>query len=228
MFFAHGDVNGYNFWATEPSMKNPKKASMVLKKVVELKSGRKSGTIKAIFDGCHPSGKPIMTETRTITFHSDPELRIIDYEIRIDPKEKLIFGDTKEGTFGIRLASSMAEDRMGTMVNAEGQRTEKNVWGKRSPWVDYFGPVDKQTVGIAIMDHPSNPRHPTYWHSRAYGLFAANPFGVKDFTGDKTKDGSMTMEPGKPVTFRYRVVIHPGDEKTANIEAMYKKYAAEK
>jgi hypothetical protein len=228
MFFAHGDVNGYNFWATEPSMKNPKKASMVLKKVVELKSGRKSGTIKAIFDGCHPSGKPIMTETRTITFHSDPELRIIDYEIRIDPKEKLIFGDTKEGTFGIRLASSMAEDRTGTMVNAEGQRTEKNVWGKRSPWVDYFGPVDKQTVGIAIMDHPSNPRHPTYWHSRAYGLFAANPFGVKDFTGDKTKDGSMTMEPGKPVTFRYRVVIHPGDEKTANIEAMYKKYAAEK
>jgi hypothetical protein len=228
MFFAHGDVNGYNFWATEPSMKNPKKASMVLKKVVELKSGRKSGTIKAIFDGCHPSGKPIMTETRTITFHSDPELRIIDYEIRIDPKEKLIFGDTKEGTFGIRLASSMAEDRMGTMVNAEGQRTEKNVWGKRSPWVDYFGQVDKQTVGIAIMDHPSNPRHPTYWHSRAYGLFAANPFGVKDFTGDKTKDGSMTMEPGKPVTFRYRVVIHPGDEKTANIEAMYKKYAAEK
>ena len=228
MFFAHGDVNGYNFWATEPSMKNPKKASMVLKKVVELKSGGKSGTIKAIFDGCDPSGKPIMTETRTITFHSDPELRIIDYEIRIDPKEKLIFGDTKEGTFGIRLASSMAEDRTGTMVNAEGQRTEKNVWGKRSPWVDYFGQVDKKTVGIAIMDHPSNPRHPTYWHSRAYGLFAANPFGVKDFTGDKTKDGSMAMETGKPVTFRYRVVIHPGDEKSANIEALYKKYAAEK
>jgi hypothetical protein len=228
MFFAHGDVNGYNFWATEPSMKNPKKASMVLKNVVEAKSGKKSGTIKAIFDGCDPSGKPIMTETRTITFHSDPELRIVDYDIRIDPKEKLIFGDTKEGTFGIRLASSMAEDRTGTMANAEGQRTEKNVWGKRSPWVDYFGQVDRKTVGIAIMDHPSNRRHPTYWHSRAYGLFAANPFGVKDFTGDKTKDGSMTMEPGKPVTFRYRVVIHPGDEKTANIEALYKKYAAER
>lgn len=226
MFFAHGDVNGYNFWATEPSMKNPKKASMVLKKVVEVKSGDKSGTIKAVFDGCDPSGKPIMTETRTITFHSGPVLRIIDYEIRIEPREPLTFGDTKEGTFGIRLASSMTEDRTGKMVNAEGAQTEKNVWGKRSPWVDYFGQVDGNTVGIAIMDSPSNPRHPTYWHSRAYGLFAANPFGVKDFTGDKTKDGSMKMDPGKPVTFRYRVVIHPGDVNSANIAALYKKYAA--
>jgi len=59
-------------------------------------------------------------------------------------------------------------------------------------------------------------------------LFAANPFGVRDFTGDKTKDGSMTMEPGKPVTFRYRVVIHPGDVKSANIEALYNKYTTGK
>ena len=103
-------------------MKNPKKASMVLKKVVELKSGKKSGTIKAIFDGCDPSGKPIMTETRTITFHSDPELRIIDYEIRIDPKEKLIFGDTKEGTFGY--STGVVDGRGSHGHNGERRRTK--------------------------------------------------------------------------------------------------------
>jgi hypothetical protein len=81
---------------------------------------------------------------------------------------------------------------------------------------------------VAILEHPSNPRHPTYWHSRAYGLFAANPFGVRDFTGDKTKDGSLTIEPGQSVRFRYRVVIHPGDVKAANIAALYQKYAATK
>ena len=228
MFFAHGEVNDYNFWATEAGVKNPKQARMALKKVAETKDGKKSGSVKAVFDGLDPQGKPIMTETRTITFYSDPKLRIIDYENKIDAIDTLKFGDTKEGTFGIRLATPLSEARTGRMVNAEGQETEKNVWGKRSPWVDYFGQVDGQTVGIAIMDHPSNPRHPTYWHARAYGLFAANIFGVRDFTGDKTQDGSLTLESGRSLRFRYRVVIHPGDVHALDLPAMYKQYAATK
>src|ERR1700730_10695446 len=224
MFFAHGDVNGINFWATEPSVKAANKGSMVLKKVIEAKGGAKSGTIKAVFDGLDPDGQPMMTETRTLTFYPGPELRVIDFEIRIDALRQLKFGDTKEGTFGIRLATPLSEDKSGRMVNAEGGQTEKNVWGKRSPWVDYFGPVDGETVGVAIMDHPSNPRHPTYWHARAYGLLAANIFGVRDFTGDKTKDGSMTIDAGKSVTFRYRIVIHPGDFQSANIASLYHQY----
>ncbi len=228
MFFSHGDINGFNFWATEPSSKNPKRASMALKKIVEAKGGKKSGTIKVVFDGLDPGGKPIMTETRTLVFHTGPKLRIIDYEIRIDPLETLKFGDTKEGTFGIRLATSMQEDKGGRMVNAEGKETEKNVWGKRSAWVDYCGPVDGQTVGVAILDHPSNPRHPTYWHTRAYGLHAANIFGVHDFENDKTKDGSLTVNKGQPLRFRYRIVIHPGDTKAADIAGLYREYSTGK
>ncbi len=228
MFFSHGDVNGYNFWATEASVKNPKQARMALKKVAEAKDGKKSGSVKVIFDGLDPQGKPIMSETRTITFYSDPKLRIIDYENRIDAIDTLKFADTKEGTFGIRLATPLSEARTGKMVNAEGKETEKNVWGKRSPWVDYFGQVDGQTVGVAIMDHPSNPRYPTYWHARAYGLLATNIFGVRDFTGDKTQDGSLTVEPGGSLRFRYCVVIHPGDVHALDIPAMYKEYAATK
>lgn len=228
MFFAHGEVNGYNFWATEASVKNPKQARMALKKAAEAKGGKKSGSVTAVFDGLDPQGKPIMTETRTITFYSDPKLRIIDYEDKIDAIDTLKFGDTKEGTFGIRLATPLSEARTGKMVNAEGLETEKNVWGKRSPWVDYFGQVDGETVGIAIMDHPSNPRHPTYWHARAYGLFAANIFGVRDFTGDKTQDGTLTLDAGQSLRFRYRVVIHPGDVHALDIPAMFKQYAATK
>ena len=234
LFFSHGDINGINFWATEKGArvpaKGPKPGSMKLVKVLELKPGKKAGTIKAEFQGLDPSGKPMMNEIRTLTFHSDPKLRIIDYEILIKPLEKLTFNDTKEGTFGIRLATSMTEDKHlgGKMVNAEGAETEKNVWGKRSPWVDYSGPVDGQTVGVAIFDNPANPRHPTYWHSRAYGLFAANIFGVRDFTGDQSQDGSMTVEAGQPLRFRYRVVIHPGDLNAAGIPALYKHYASKK
>ena len=120
----------------------------------------------------------------------------------------------------------MTEDKkVGRMVNAEGAETEKNVWGKRSPWVDYSGPVNGETVGVAIFDNPANPRFPTYWHSRAYGLFAANPFGVRDFTADKTRDGSLTVTPGQPLDFRYRVVIHPGDARAARIADLYREWA---
>jgi hypothetical protein len=228
MFFAHGDISGVNFWATEANIKGANKGRMVLKKVIEAKGGTKSGTIKAVFDGLDPEGKPMMTETRTLTFHPGADLRIIDFEIRIEALRELKFADTKEGTFGIRLATPLSEDRSGRMVNAEVAQTEKNVWGKQSPWVDYFGPLEGKTVGIAIMDNPANPRHPTYWHARAYGLFAANPFGVRDFTGDKTKDGAMTVEAGKSVTFRYRVVIHPGDAQSANIASRYQQYISGK
>ena len=228
MFFSHGDINGINFWATEPSQKAANNGSMVLKKVVEAKGGAKFGTIKAVFDGLDPAGKPMMTETRTLKFHTGPELRVIDFDISIEALRQLKFGDTKEGTFGIRLATPLSEAKGGKMVNAEGGQTEKEVWGKRSPWVDYFGPVDGKTVGVAVMDHPSNPRHPTYWHARAYGLLAANIFGVHDFTSDKTQDGSLTIEAGKSVTFRYRIVIHPGDFQGANIAALYQQYISQK
>jgi len=226
LFFAHGDINGTNFWATELGSGTPNMGRMTLRKTPEAKGGKKSGAIRAIFDGIDAHGRPIMTETRAIVFYADPRLRIIDYEIEIRAIEKLVFADTKEGTFGIWLADSMTEDKGGRMVNADGKETEKNVWGHRSPWVDYYGPVDGRTVGVAIFDNPGNPRYPAYWHARAYGLFAANIFGVRDFTGDKTQDGGMTVDRGHAIRFRYRVAIHEGDARAANIAELYREYAA--
>jgi hypothetical protein len=110
------------------------------------------------------------------------------------------------------------------MVDSEGRRGEPQVWGHRASWVDYAGEIDGEQLGIAILDHPSNPRHPTYWHSRSYGLFAANIFGLHDFLNDKTANGSMIVEPGKAVRFRYRVIIHPGDYQSAHIASEYAKY----
>ena len=86
------------------------------------------------------------------------------------------------------------------------------------------GKIDGKTVGVAIFDHPKNPRHSTWWHARDYGLVAANPFGVSYFEGKKRGTGDMLMKPGSKVTFRYRFVFHEGDAKTANIASQYKFY----
>ena len=101
-------------------------------------------------------------------------------------------------------------------------------WGKRADWVDYSGPVQGKIVGVAIFDHPQNPRHPTRWHVRDYGLFAANPFGVHDFEQKPAGAGDFKISAGQSVTFRYRFYLHEGDEKQADVAKKYEQFAAEK
>ena len=93
--------------------------------------------------------------------------------------------------------------------------------------MDYSGQLDGEKVCVVMMDHPGNPRHPTYWHSRGYGLHSINPFGVSDFLNDQTQNGSLTIEPGEHVRFRYRVIIHPGAS-PARLADLYKEYAQTK
>ena len=110
------------------------------------------------------------------------------------------------------------------MTSSTGATSMKQVWGKPFPWVDYAGTLEGKQVGIAIFDHPTNPKHPTHWHSRDYGLFAANIFGEHDFYSDKTRSGAATLEPGKSMRFRYRVVVHPGLTDPSKIEELYSRY----
>ena len=73
---------------------------------------------------------------------------------------------------------------------------------------------------------PSNPVHPTPWHVRDYGLFAANPFGIHDFEKKPPGTGNMNIPAGKSVTFKYRFYIHEGDEQQAKVAEHYKEYVS--
>ena len=90
--------------------------------------------------------------------------------------------------------------------------------------MDYSGLVEGEKIGVAIFDHPQNPRAPTYWHARDYGLFAVNPFGQKAFDKDQP-ESHWTLEKGKSLRFRWRVVIHPGDAESAHIADLYNQFA---
>ena len=126
---------------------------------------------------------------------------------------------------GVRVAKSMqVAHGDGHIVLSTGIR-DKETWGKRADWCDYYGPVNGKTVGIAIFDNPKNPRHPTWWHVRDYGLFAANPFGEHDFEKKPKGTGNLTVPAGKKVTFRYRFILHEGDEKQAHLQKLYEDYS---
>jgi len=232
LYFSHGNIDGLDFWGEEVYAKyfndHGKQAygRMALEKIDEAKGGD-SGVIRAEFSLKGPSGRVIGEETQAFTFRGDDHTRIIDCEFTVRATHgPLTFGDSKEGTFGIRVAKEL-NSPPSRMVNSLGAEGEKAIWGKRADWVNYDGKVEAEDVGIAVLDHPKSFRHPTTWHARGYGLFAANPFGLRDFTRDPNQDGSWTIPEHKSLTFRYRVIIHHGDYREAHIAEAYQKYAAE-
>jgi hypothetical protein len=229
LWFAHSSVNGLDFWNNEASYTTPNRGKIVLKEPVAIRGGMSSGTVIAAFEWTDLKGQALLGENRVMTFRNDPQLRIIDFDITLTAIQRVEFGDEKDGVFGLRIRPVLQEDTgTGHIVNAQGLETEKALWGKPSEWCDYSGIIDGEKLGIAILDGPGNPHSPVRWHARAYGLFAANPFGLSAFTNDKSQSGATTLEPGKALRFRYRVIIHPGDAKTADIAGLWKRYAGGK
>lgn len=228
LWFTHGEVNETDYWAEFGT--KPNRGKIVHREFVRVESGPRA-VIETINDWKGPKGDKELEDRRTLTFHVAADgSRIIDFDITLTASEADVkFGDTKEGTFGIRVPTSMdvTSRRGGQIVNAEGL-LDTEAWGKASPWVDYHGPVDDETLGIAILNHPSSFRFPTYWHVRDYGLFAANPFGLHDFQRNDQVDGSHALAKGESILLRYRVIFHVGDEKAAKIADAFTAYAAER
>jgi hypothetical protein len=229
LWFTHGAVNGQDFWAEAQNF-----GKIVHDGFAEVTSGKDVGVIRSKNKWVANDGKVFCTDELTLRVYNRPaKERLFDYEITIQASNgELTFGDTKEGSMAIRLNESIrlkpnkenAGKPTGHIVNSEGVR-DGSTWGKRAEWCDYYGPVEGKTVGVAIFDHPQNPRHPTWWHVRDYGLFAANPFGKHDFESlpDK-KAGDLVVPAGKSVTFRYRFYMHEGDEKQGKVAEHYAEY----
>ncbi|MFZ2639601.1 MAG: PmoA family protein [Verrucomicrobiia bacterium] len=228
LWYAHGKVNDVDCWSEQKAF-----GKTIHQKFLETTSGPKQGVIRSLNKWVSADGKALCSDERTLRFQACSDVRMIDFEITFIASEgDLTLGDTKEGSMSIRLPTSMSvtakgKVAMGHIINSEGAR-DKDTWGKRAAWVDYYGPVNNKPVGVAIFDHPQNPRHPTWWHVRDYGLFSVNPYGIHDFEKKPAGTGDLKVEAGKKVTFRYRFLFHTGDEKGGKVSEHYKEYAATK
>lgn len=222
-WFTHGNVNGVDFWSESDTS-----GQIVHREFTQIAAGQ-TAVIETLNDWLAPDGRRLCEDRRRLTFAAVDDLRWIDFDVTLAATEKVTFGDTKEGSFGVRVAGTMNVDAKlgGKIVTSEGL-TDEAAWGKPAAWVDYHGPVEEETSGIAMLNHPQSFRFPTHWHVRPYGLFAANPFGLHDFYGDDTKDGAHTLEKGETFSLFYRVVLHRGDEKQARIAEVFAEYAKTK
>ncbi len=219
-WFTHGDVNGISFWHEQGG-----NGEIVHREFLNVSSGDK-GVIATRNDWVGPDGKKLCEDYRSFVFAGNDSSRWIDADITVKAAYGDVkFGDTKEGCFGVRVAGSMRTELKdgGHIMTSEG-KTDKTAWGTAASWVDYYGPVDGETAGVAILNHPSSFRFPTYWHVRTYGLFAANPFGLHNFKG-KEHDGSHSMKKGESFTLRYRVLLHAGDTDEGGVKDAFQQYS---
>ncbi len=237
--FGHEDIGGFNTWAERRSFeelikKRPQYADR-LKKVGNIRHKSylviKADADKAVLvtenDYVGPDGKKAITEIRTMTFRVETNARLIDWDQEFIATEgEVTLADRKDSGLSIRVPTSMDVDsKKGGHIITSAGITDKAAWGTRAKWVDYNGPVDGETLGVAILNHPTSFRHPTSWHVRTYGLFTANPFGTlkKD-----DPNGPHTLKKGDKLRLRHRFILHKGDDKQAGIAAAFERYSKEK
>ena len=249
-WFNYGDVNGYDFWghsSATPAANKGRMGTIVHREVVAATGGTERGELRVRADWLVPDGSVLLREETQFVFEGGAGRRSIDRVTTWTAADAPVtFADTKEGAFGIRVARALdhpskmpevlvsaadptkTERRVDTSATgrylAADGTTGEEVWGTRGPWMGLTGTVEGKPVTLAILDHPSNHAHPTYWHARGYGLFAANPLGRQGYD-PKQEAVSLTLDPGKGITFRHRILVHDTHVERSALQVEWERFS---
>jgi len=219
LYVAYGEVNDIDLWGEGSNC-----GKVIHQGFTQKHGGSVVGRIYTENNWETKDGEVLMTDKQNFRIYNLPEDRtIIELDLSfIASTGDVHFGDTKEGgIMCIRVNPSMNASDGGKIENAFGGINEGETWGKRANWCDYSGIVEGTPVGIVVYDHIVNPRYPTYWHVRNYGLMGSNIFGSGTFERDKSKDGSYILKEGGEMHFRFRVLIHAGDATEGKVAQKY-------
>jgi hypothetical protein len=177
-------------------------------------------------------GKTILTEKRGWALYDLGGPRLIVMTTDLTPAAgPVVFGDTKEGAFGVRVSDQLRvgerdkKNPKSRITNAAGKQSEKACWGYPSDWCDYSGEIDGKPVGIAVFDDSRNPVR-ACWHVRDYGLLAANPFGrdKSGFPAMKGRTDLVRLAPGEHLKLRYGILVHDGDVTSGKVAEGYEQF----
>ena len=214
LFFGCDLVNGGNYW------QEGLERGRIISVNAEIK--KQGGDTLIITDECiwsRPGAISPIKDTRTITITApSPTVSQIDFEITMEMLIDVTIKKTNHSLFSARMASDLSVKNGGTMLNAEGLKSEKDTFGKNSPWMDFYGKRGDATEGLAIFQHPSNPWFPSPWFTRDYGFMSPTPMYWPE-------NGTETiLKKGTVLNLRYRVMVHAGDHNQAKIAEAFEKY----
>lgn len=214
LFFGCDMVNGGNYW-----QEGLERGRIISVNAEILKQG---GDSVIITDECiwsRPDAVSPIKDTRRYTITSPSEtISQIDVEIKMETLMDVTIKKTNHSLFSARMAADLAVTNGGTIINAEGAKSEKDTFGKGSPWIDFYGKRGNAIEGLAIFQHPSNPWYPSPWFTRDYGFMSPTPMYWP------ANDIDTFLKKGDVLTLRYRVLVHSGDYLQAKIEEEFAKY----
>ena len=217
LFFGCDLVNGGNYW--QEGLERGRIIS------VNAQIEKQGGDSCVITDECiwsRPGALSPVRDTRRIIITSpSATMTQIDVEITMEMLMDVHILKTNHSLFSARMAADLAVTNGGTMINAEGARSEKETFGKGSPWIDFYGKRGNAVEGLAIMQHPSNPWYPSPWFTRDYGFMSPTPmYWPRD-------DKETFMKKGTELVLKYRVLVHAGTHLDAKIAEQFAKYRSE-
>ena len=223
LWFAHGDVNGHDFWHNETS------SAIRCREILRREAIDGVAVIESNNEWL-AGGEIVLTDRRTLRFgainaESVASPRYVDFEITLLASEgPVAFGDTKEGSFAVRVPGAMKRKAgLGGRVRNSAGLTDDAAWGRPASWVDYSGLLTPDATGprggIAIFAHADSFRPTPRWHVRDYGLFAANPFGSVDFPEGSPDLSVAALAEGESLTLKYRVVLYAGEAEAAEVSS---------
>jgi hypothetical protein len=219
IWLAHGDVNGLDFWSGKAVIRN-RSTEMVDEEAISVVNDWMKGD------------EVLCTEQTTLRFAASVDRwRSIELESHlVAGAQPVTFGDTKEGTLGVRTHPLLqlvdAKGNSVAMARNSGGIQGAEIWGKPARWVHYENAINGETYGISVLNHPASFRHPTLWHARDYGLVAANPFALHEMTGVAAGSGNHTLQPSETFVLRHAIVAWRGTASDADIEAVYQQFAS--
>jgi hypothetical protein len=224
LWLAHGAVNGFDFWHGADAL-------ITHRGFVGQEQATADNATFTVDLSWEAGGKTHLTEKRQYQFRkADEKTLVVEVTCSLTAADgEVVFGDTKEGTFALRMDRTLrlkGKEAKSKLLNSEGL-TDAGIWGKRASWVSTHGPDERgEPAVIAMLEHPTSFRHPTWWHARDYGLFAANAFGVNDFEKkNDPKAGEHILKQGETLTLRFAIVVHHGTMEGADINGLWQEFS---
>ena len=199
LFHTFSQLNGIDFW----HMKGMAKHRLF---TVPPKDGNPASFSAESVYLDRDGETPLLKETMSYGFHITSEGLLITINAIIEAEaEKVIIGSKEEGGIAIRVASDLRVQKGGKMIDNKGRKGGKAIWGKAARWVDNSGKKKGRWVGATLFASHSD-LGVFHWHSRDYGLIAANPFGPLNKAPDRI------LKKGEKLSFNYGLMVHSHEQ----------------
>ncbi|MDR2171816.1 MAG: PmoA family protein [Planctomycetaceae bacterium] len=227
VFFGADNVSGGNYWQNELA-----KGQIISQGPTFAKD--ENGKYKVnekqieIIDECsweQPNKPPILKDERHFTIKLIDENRYaIEAQINLEAlADKVVFGKTNHGLFGVRCSHDISPVGGGNLVSSNDDSGGKATFGKPANWMAFYGKRRGLEIveGIAVFC-PSQAPHKKFenckWFTRDYGN--CSPFPMNFFTENE----NLTLEKGEKLKLKYCVIAFTGTPENAELNKLWKEW----